>query len=223
VPLVGLGHDVRRQLDGLVLPGLVVLVDRGLGVHEPGHADETLLLAERDGDGDDAAAERGLQRLQRAGERRAIAVHAVDDDQPRKRVLLGIGPDLLGLHLHSGHAVDDDDRAVRHPERGARLGKEIRVPGGIQEVDLGLPPLAPGHGRLEADLAIDLVGVEVGDRRPVLDATEAVDRAGVVQDGGDQGRLAAPTVADHGHVPDAGGIEDLHLYPREREESRILT
>ena len=51
----------------------------------------------------------------------------------------------------------------------ARLGQEVRVAGRVEQVDLGLAPLAVGDGGLEADLALDLVGVEVGDGGAVVE------------------------------------------------------
>jgi hypothetical protein len=146
----------------------------------------------------------------------------VNDARSRERVLLGVGPHLLRLHLDPGHAVHHDQRSVGHPQRGARLGEEVRVAGGVEEVDLGLAPLAPGHGGLQADLALDLVGVEVGDGRPVLHAAEAVHRPGVEEDCGDQRRLAAAPVADHGHIADVGRLEDLHGNPQRKGSEAIL-
>ena len=63
-------------------------------------------------------------------------------------------------------------------------------------------------------LAGDLFFVEVGDGRAFVDLAEPVDRSGREEHCGDELRFAASTVADQGHVPDSGGVIDLHKgYP----------
>jgi hypothetical protein len=67
-------------------------------------------------------------------------------------------------------------------------------------------------------LAGDFFFVEVGDRGALVDFAEAVDRACGEQHRRDQLCLAASTVADHGYIPDGGGVIDLHKgYPPARE------
>ena len=50
--------------------------------------------------------------VERALEAGALAIEAVDDDEPRQAELLGRRPHLLGLHHHAGDRVDDDQRGV---------------------------------------------------------------------------------------------------------------
>ena len=59
-------------------------------------------------------------------------------------------------------------------------------------------------------LAALLLGVEVADRRAVLDPAQADDRPGVEEQGLGQGRLAGATVADEGDVADLRGRKRLH-------------
>ena len=213
--------DLGGHLDGLELAALVVVVHVGLARHEVGHAHEALLLAEGDGQGDDGAAERLLQRLHRAFEGRAVAVHPVHHDEARDVVVAGVAPDLLRLDLDPRHAVDHHDGGVGDAQGGAGLGEEVRVAGRVEEVQLGFAPLAVGDGGLQADLPLDLVGIEVGDGRAVVHAAEAVDRSHVEEHRGDQRRLPAASVADHGHVADGGWLVDLHAeQPPPRSVSR---
>jgi hypothetical protein len=198
------------NVHGLELAALVVVVHVGLARDEVGHAHEALLLAQGDGQRDHRPAERPLQRLHRALEGRAVAVHPVHHDEARDVVVGRVAPDLLRLHLDPGHAVHDHEGGVGHAQGGARLGQEVRVAGRVEEVQLRLAPLAVGDGGLQADLALDLVGIEVGHRRPVVHAAEAVDRAHVEEHRGDQRRLPAASVADHGHVANRGWLVDLH-------------
>src|SRR5436309_13449613 len=78
-------------------------------------AAEARLLAEGDLERDEAALEAARERLERPGEIGALAVEAVDDDRARQGVLARELPDLLGLHLHAGDGVHDDDRRLDHP------------------------------------------------------------------------------------------------------------
>src|SRR5204862_2919677 len=74
--------------------------------------------------------------------------------------------------------------------------------------------------RLQADLALDLVGVEVGDGAALVHAAEPGHGAGVEQHRRDKRRLPAATMADHGHVPDGGWLVDLHSCTPPRWSSR---
>src|SRR4051812_26767684 len=59
-------------------------------------------------------------------------------------------------------------------------------------------------------LAGDLLLIVIGHRRPIVDAAEAVDRAGIKQQRGDELRLARTAVADDGDVTNCRGVIDLH-------------
>ena len=112
--------------------------------------------------GDEPALEAAPQRLQRAEEVGALAVEPVDDDGARQVELGGELPDLLGLHLHAGHRVDDDHRRLDHPQAGPRVRDEVAVAGGVDQVDAVALPVAVGDRGVDRDLALDLVGIEVG-------------------------------------------------------------
>jgi hypothetical protein len=171
---------------------------------------ERLALADRYRDRHRGAAEGPLDSFERALERGVVAVHAVDDDQTRQPALLGVAPDLLRLHLDARHRVDHDERRFGHAQRRARLGQEVRVAGRVDQVDLGLLPLHERERREQADLSLDLVGIEVRHRRAFVDATDPVDGAGVEEQGGHERGLSATSVAHHRHVADVRGVVHLH-------------
>ena len=200
-----LGHVHR-----LVLAALVVGVDVGLLGEEVGDAHEALLLAQGDHQGNHAPAEGPLEGLEGAREGGAVAIHPVDHDHAGDPVFLGVAPDPLRLHLHPRHRVHHDDRGVRDPESRAGFGHEVRVSRGVEQVDLGLLPLAEGEGGLQADPALDLVGVEVGDGRAVVHPSQPGHRAHVEEHRRDQGGLAAAAMTREGDVPDGGRVIDLH-------------
>ena len=52
--------------------------------------------------------------------------------------------------------------------------------------------------------------VEIGDGVAVLDAQEAVDGAGGVEEGAGEGRLAGLAVAGEDYITDLFGAVDLH-------------
>ena len=62
----------------------------------------------------------------------------------------------------------------------------------------------------DRDLALDLLGVEVGDGGAVLDPALAVDRPRAEQQRLGEGGLPGPAVTDQGDVADLGGREGLH-------------
>ncbi len=73
--------------------------------------------------------------VDRAVKIRADAVHLVDEGDPRDAVLVRLPPDRLGLGLHAGHGVEDRDRAVEDAQRALDLGREIHVPGSVDDID----------------------------------------------------------------------------------------
>ena len=70
--------------------------------------------------------------------------------------------------------------------------------------------LERGQGQRQRDAPLDLLGVEVGGGRAVLDPALAVDGPGAVQQRLGQRGLPGAAVADEGDVADLGGREALH-------------
>ena len=205
--------ELRGDRAGLVVSAVVALERRGLLADQVDDPDETPLLPDRERHRDGRAAEDLLERGQRSLERGALAVHAIHDDQAREGGLGGEAPGLLGLDLDAGHRVDDDEGRVGRPQRRDRLRDEVGVARRVDQVQLRLPPLAEGQGGLEADLPLDLVRIEVRDGRPVVDLADSRGHAGVEEDCGHERCLSASAVADHGDVPDARRVENLHHSP----------
>ena len=57
----------------------------------------------------------------------AHAVHLVDEAHAGHVVLVGLAPDVLGLRLDAGDAVEHGDGAVEHAERALDLDGEVDV------------------------------------------------------------------------------------------------
>ena len=84
------------------------------------------------------------------------------------------------------------------------------MPGVSMRLILLLVPLRIGEAGGERVLAGDFFFVEVGDRRAFVDFAEAVDHAGVDEDGRGELRFAGAAVTDERDIADAGGVVDLH-------------
>ena len=166
--------------------------------------------ADGDLDGHGGAAEGVLHALQGALEVGALAVQLIDDDGARQLEIVGETPDLLGLHLDAGHAVDHHQRGIGGDQGRARIVNKDVVAGSIEEVDLGLFPLRHGDGGRDRDFALDFLLVEIGDRIALIHAEQAVGGAGGEEQTGGERRLAGIAVAHHTDVPDVLAFVDFH-------------
>ena len=92
-----------------------------------------------------------LDHVDHSPEVGAGAVELVDEAEPRHAVAIGLAPDGLGLRLHAGHAVEDDDRAVQHAEAALDLDRKIHVPGRVDQVDAMIGPEAGRGGSSDGD------------------------------------------------------------------------
>ena len=179
---------------------------------------EAVLLAHGQVQRDETALQATRERFERAIEVGALTIEAIDDDRARQIVVVGELPDFLRLDLHARHRVDDDQRRLDDTQPGARVRDEVAVPRSVHEVDPVALPLAVREGRVDRDLALDLVGVEVGGRRPVVDLAETVDRARGEEHRLDERRLPHSPMADDADVPD---LADLDRHSRPPADERL--
>ena len=75
----------------------------------------------------DAGAELVLELVERARERRALAVELVDEDRARQPELVGHAPHDLGLHLDALDRRHHEHREVGGPQRGGDVADEVGV------------------------------------------------------------------------------------------------
>ena len=135
------------------------------------------LLADGQLEGRHAGAELLAQIVERALEGRSLAVELVEVDHPRGADLGGQAPRRLGLHFDAFDGAHDEDGQVGYPQRGVQVADEVGVPGDVEDVDLVAVVLEGRQRHRQRDAALDLLGVEVGGGRAVLDAAVAVDGA----------------------------------------------
>ena len=199
--LLGLGLELLGDVDDLdVVAQVVAVVDR-LHLDEVDDALELVLLPDRDLDGDGVRAEAVLDRLDAAPEVGAGAIELVDEAEARHAVAIGLAPDGLGLRLDTGHAVEDDDRAVEHAQAPLDLDREVHVPGRIDDVDTMVAPERRRRGSRDRDAPLLLLGHPVHGGRALMDLTDLVDLLRVEEDPLGDGRLAGVDVRDDSDVP----------------------
>ena len=152
----------------------------------------------------------------------AEAVHLVDEADAGDVVLVGLAPDRLGLGLDAGDAVEHRDGAVEHAQRALDLDREVDVAGRVDDVDAVVVPEAGGGGGGDGDAALLLLLHPVHGGGALVDLTDLVVLAGVVEDPLGRGGLAR---VDVGHDADvAGALEwvpghDVLLVSRSRGAS----
>src|SRR5690606_5969030 len=97
---------------------------------------------------------------------------------------------------HPGHATEDADRAVEHPQGTLHLRGEVDVPRRVDQADAMVPPLAGGRRRRDRDATLALLLEIVHGRLAIVDLTDLVAAARDVQDALADGRLAGVDVRD---------------------------
>ena len=189
--------DVRGQ-QGVVVPGQDV---EGGGRSEPG------------GEAGRAGAEAGggPHRHDRGGQpRRDLPQHRlmarpapvdlVDEEQGRDAQPPQRPHQHPCLRLHPFDGGDHQDDAVEHAEDALHLGDEVRVAGGVDEVD-GHPVEREGDdGRLDGDAAPALQGEGVGAGVPVVDAADLVDHPGRMEQPLGQAGLTGVDMGENSQV-----------------------
>ena len=108
----------------------------------------------------------------------AGTVDLVDEDQRRDAEPLQRAHQDTGLRLHALDRGDHQHRAVEHAQGAFHLGDEVRVPGGVDQVDGDVADRERHHRGLDRDPALPLQRERVGLRRASVDAADLVDDTG---------------------------------------------
>ena len=122
------------------------------------------------------------------------AVDLVDEDQRRDAQPPERAHQHARLRLHALHGGDDQHRAVEHAQHPLHLGDEVRVAGGVDQVDGDVADGERDDGRLDRDAAPALERQGVGLGAAGVDAAELVDDAGGVEQPLGQARLTGVDV-----------------------------
>ena len=102
----------------------------------------------------------------------------------------------------------DQDGPVEDGQGAFDLGHEVRVAGGVDEVDLEVADRERDDGRADGDAAATFDGVGVGDGVTVVDAAEVGADAGLVEEALGQRGLAGVDVRDDAEVEP--GLVQVH-------------
>ena len=139
------------------------------------------------------------------------SIHFVYETDPWDSVAVSLPPNGLGLRFDTCDGIEYHHAAIENSKASLDLGRKVDVAGRVDDVDRGVLPPAGDRGRVDRDAATGFVGIEVRDRRPVVDAAEPVRMAA---DAGAQGLLLTdvPVGADP-NVEDAVRSSKLDLIP----------
>jgi len=137
----------------------------------------------------------------------AHAVHLVDETNARHMIFIGLAPDCFRLRLHTGHAVEDDHAAVQHAQTALYFGREVHMPGGIDQVDLVTKPGRGDSRRGDRDAPLSLLLHVIRRGSAIVHLAHAVNLAGVIQDALSRRRLAGVDVGDDADIPDFAQVQ----------------
>jgi hypothetical protein len=171
-----------------------------LHVQEVDQAFETIFLADREIQGRRLDLDLFVDTGQGLEESRPFAVHAVDENDSREFVFIGVFPHLLGLEFNAAYGVYDYDRTVHDSEAVLRVKGEIGIAGGIDDVDLAFVPVEKVVGGGNGYVSFLLLRFEIHAGRTIVDAAQAVCFACNKEERLTQGGLARSSVPDNGYV-----------------------
>ncbi len=204
-PFLGLRPELFGDLHGL--PGLAhpFRPTQTLHLDEIDHPDEGGLDAPGKLDHQGGGVQTVFDHLDGPLEVGSHPVHLVHEADPGDVVAVGLTPHGLALGLHARHRIEDRHRAVEHTERPLDLHGEVHVAGGVDDVDPVVPPQAGRGRRGDGDAALALLDHPVHLGGALVDLSDLVGLARVVQDPLGRGGLAR---VDVGHDPDVPSADE---------------
>ena len=147
----------------------------------------------------------GVDSVEEVG---AHAVELVDEGDARDVVVGSLTPDGLGLRLHAGHGVEHGHGAVEDAQAALDLGGEVNVTRGVDDLDDVVAPEAGGSCGGNGYAALLLLSHPVHGGSTVVDLTDLVSLAGVVEDALGGSGLAG---IDVGHDADVAHLLEVVL------------
>ncbi len=140
-------------------------------------------------------------------------IRLVDGEDRRFLELLDIFPVQLGAHLHPVLGVDQHHRRIGHPQGGDYLADKVVQAGGVDNVDLVVPPVGMEQGGVNRVAALMFDLVIIGDGVLVLHRAPAIGEPGLEDHGFGQGGFAGLDTAEQDDVFDVLVIIKLHAPP----------
>ena len=105
------------------------------------------------------------------------AVDAVHEDGAGEREVLGGIPQARRDGTRISGSVNDEDRRLNSGHGGVGVTNKVGVAGGVDDVEASTVPRHRGHGELDGEGALLLLGVVVERGLRTLVATQAVRNA----------------------------------------------
>ena len=143
--------------------------------HQVDQAGDLATVAHGHVERQDLVAERRLGGREHAVVVGAGLVELGDHHGSRHAHLGALAPQCGGGVVDGLAGRDHEERAVRGAEPGADLAHEVGVPGGVDEVDLGVAVDDRGDGQRDGPLMGPFGLLEVADRRALLDRPRSGD------------------------------------------------
>ena len=230
-----LGHDVvvrlGRSLDQLIAAGrhlagqvrrnrdLRLLAARhlvGLAMDEVHVAGERLGRSDRDVQRRDLLAERGPEGVQRVARVGILTVALVDEEERRAPVRASQRHRRLEAGLDVPRGIHQENGSVRRGEALDDLGREVRVPGGVDDLDPRSLVLQAGHRERQRLLALLFLGLVVQAGGAVVDAAKPRDGGRIEEEALGQRRLTGPGMGRNDDAAEVGEVDTLgcHLLYR---------
>ncbi len=138
--------------------------------------------------------------IERTEEIGPLAVHLVDERDPRHAIFVGLVPDGLALGLDAFPGRKHDHAAVEHPQASLDFGREVDVTGRVDQVDLDVPPREADRRGVDRDAALLFLRVVVGDGSALVDLAHAVAETAVEQHPLGHGGLARVDMGNHADI-----------------------
>ena len=146
----------------------VWFVHVGLHGYEIDYAAKTFFGADGELQGDDVAAEDGLEGFHGALEAGEFAVHPGEDKGAGYVVLGAVIPNLFGGDLRADVGVDGDERGVGGDQRGFCFGDEGGISGKVEEIYFYIAaltkragPFGVGQAGLNRNFSLDFFFVPI--------------------------------------------------------------
>ena len=191
-PLVG--WDLDDLVGGTEL--IIVRINDGFLIEHIDLAPEVIFLAQRDQDRPRIGAKLLAHAVHRRVEIRSYAVHLVNEGNPGHPVFAGLPPDRFRLRLDPCDTAEYSDGAVENTKGTLHLGREVDVPGRVDNVhsllnafeDLvnvlffALHPRAGGRCGSDRDTTLALLLHPIRDGGSFVDLANLVDHACIKQD-----------------------------------------
>ena len=140
-----------------------------------------------------------------------VDIHVSDEEHSGDIVLLAQFPCSLCSDFNACLAGDHDDRGIGYSDRLFHFAHEVKVSGGIQNIDLAVLPLDRQHGRADGKAPLLLFFGKITDRIAILDLAHSGRHSCQIAHCFCKSRLAGAAVAEKYDISDFVSSVDFHV------------